>query len=94
MTLANFYFRNTYYSTYLPISKMLYYYIMNLLGFTYVNVVTLRYERYNPFADIHDNSLASFFKLAFIVAPILSFATAIVVLRGENDRSAYLLLES
>ena len=77
---ANIYFRNTYYSSYIPLGALIYYLIANVIGFTYVNMVTLRNERKNPIHDAR-SSKESFFKI-ILISPILFFMSSIVTLRS------------
>jgi hypothetical protein len=40
-SVENLYYRFTYFSEYISINKFLYFWLMNLIGFTFVNIVNL-----------------------------------------------------
>ena len=48
----NFYYRGSSFDTeYISLGKFVYYSIMNVVGFTFVNIVNLQNVRKNPFLD-------------------------------------------
>ena len=57
---------------------------MNVIGFSYVNMVTLRNERGNHFHDQHRNN-KSFILTVFVVSPVLYLLSMIVTLRDRYD---------
>ena len=84
----NFYFRGMVFTEYLPVGQFVYYWIMLPVGFTFVNLVTLKNERKNPFLDNH-MSYRSFILIITVIAPVFFFVSAIVALRGQNDLDGY-----
>ena len=86
--VKEFYFRGDeiYNSWYISWGKFGFYWIMNLLGFTFVNIVNLQNVRKCPILDQH-MSPASFYKTALIVAPWLFIESMNVNLRGKYDLS-------
>ena len=69
-------------------AKLVYFWAMLPLGFTFVNVVNLQNERKNPFLDNH-MSYKSFIQTVTLVGPIFYLVSCIVVLRGTNDLVGY-----
>ena len=88
--IENWYFRgeNVYNSIYLSGSKFVYYWFMNLVGYTFVNIVNLQNVRKCPILDQH-MSPKSFYKTALVVAPALFFISMNVNLMGEYDLKSY-----
>ena len=86
--IEKWYFRgeDVYDTMYVSGAKFWYYWIMNLIGFTFVNVVNLQNERHCPILDAH-MSPASFYKTALIVSPVLFIVSMNVNLRAQNDIS-------
>mmetsp|Transcript_432 Transcript_432/g.405 ORF Transcript_432/g.405 Transcript_432/m.405 type:complete len:122 (+) Transcript_432:122-487(+) len=80
------YYRYSYFTEYLNFGSFTYYWVINLYGFIFVNIVNLQNERHNPTYDQHLNS-KSFYKTMFIVSPVLYFFTPVVTMRGTNDLS-------
>lgn len=78
-----FYERNTFYTTYFSCGKFIYWMLLAAIGFTFVNVVNLGYERKNPWKS-RDGSYKDIKKL-IPIAFALFFASALVFLRGEHD---------
>ena len=66
---------------------MLFYTVMLLVGFVFVNVVNLRNERKNPFKG-SDGTYADF-KKTVLASVIVFFTSAIVMLKQTYDLSSY-----
>jgi len=81
--VRSFYFRGqgVYDTTYISLAKLVYYWLMNVAGYTFVNIVTLQNERKNPFHDAHENC-KSFYKMAFGLVPFLFLISTNVTLKG------------
>ena len=86
--VEEFYFRGIYFTKYVSIGKFVYYYIMNAVGFIFVNIVNLQNERKNPILD-HHMSPASFYKTLIFVSPAIFVLSSNVSLRGKQDLSSY-----
>ena len=86
--VENLYFRVLYNTEYFSASKFLTYCVMNLLGFTFVQCVTLKYERKSPILDQHF-SKASFIKTILFVNPAIFLISLNMNLRGKNDLDGY-----
>lgn len=95
--IENKLFRNIYkrgdshYTSYFQFGKLAYYWIMFLLGPTFVNIITLENVRETPIADDH-NCSSTFIITASIVAPVTYFVSGIVCLRGQYDLNEYFQL--
>lgn len=61
---------------------------MNVIGTTFVNLVTLQNKRKNPFLDQH-YKMDSFYKTLLVVSPVMFFVTHNVNLRGSYDLKSY-----
>jgi len=86
--VENIYYRGVYYTKYLSGAKFLFHYVMQLIGFTFVNIVNLQNVRKNPILDQH-MSPASFYKTAAIVGPAIFLISQNGNIRGRNDVSSY-----
>ena len=69
----------------------MYYIIMNVLGFSYVNKVTLNNERRSHFKDNHQN-FKSFVKTLVVWTLLLFFVSTNVCIRSNNDFGKYSFL--
>jgi len=61
---------------------------MNVVGTTFVGLITLQNVRKNPFLDQH-YKMDSFYKTLFIVNPVMFLITFNVNLRGAYDLKSY-----
>jgi hypothetical protein len=75
---------HVYNSEFFNFGKFLYFWVMMLVGYTFVNVVTLENVRGNPTFDNHMNS-KSFKKVAIFLIPFLFVMSMNVNLRGKYD---------
>ena len=83
-----FYRGDTFYTKYVPIGTLVAYTLMNIVGYAFVNIVTLKYVRNNPFLDSH-GSYNSILKVIFIWSPVMWLCSAIFMLRGVNDTESF-----
>lgn len=79
-----FYRGDSFKTTYFPFGKYIFYLIMNLIGISYVNVVTLRFERRNPFHNCfrnYNSTITTF----LLITPFIFFISSIQVLKSKKD---------
>lgn len=83
---TDFYWRGqtVYDSEFLDLGKFLYWMVMVVAGFTYINLVNLTNLRRNPFLDNH-MSPSSFYKTVGLVAPALFVLSMNINIRGKED---------
>jgi len=79
---------DTFYSSYIPIGNLVYYLIMNVMGYTFVNLINLQNERKNPFLDAHYSS-ASFWKVVCIYTPINFMISTMFMMKGIHDETGF-----
>ena len=91
--VEKFYFRIVYFTKYISLQKFVFYSVMNVIGTTFVGLITLQNKRKNPFLDQH-YKMDSFYKTLFIVNPAMFFITFNVNLRGAYDLKSYCAEES
>ena len=84
------YYREWVNTTWFPLSNLVSYFILTLLGWSLVNLVTLG----NSKAFIDGNGTYEGIKIACVCAPLLFMISAIVMLRAKNDLSGYCEEES
>lgn len=75
----NIYYRYFVHTKFLPLQQLVYYSIMMIMGFMFINLVNLRNERKNPFKG--SDGTYKDFKILLILCFVLFFASGIVVLR-------------
>ena len=83
-----FYKRNTFFSEWVSPGNLLYWWLMNILGCMFVNIVNLLNERHYPFYDAHW-SVNSFVKMTVWVTPALFIFGAVITLRGQHDLDGF-----
>ena len=71
-----FYRGDTFKSSYFPVSKLIFYLIMNIIGITFVNVVTLKNVRKNPFHNCFRNYNSTITTI-FLTTPFLFLISSI-----------------
>lgn len=60
---------------------------MMIMGFMFINIVNLRYERKNPFKG--SDGTYKDFKIMLVLCIVLFFTSGIVVLRHNEDLKSY-----
>lgn len=81
------YYRGTVNTTYFDLGNVLYYVLMNIVGFTFVVVVNLGNRRPNIFYSRYHNFRAVMWTA--LLGIFIYFFSGLVVLRSPQQRSAY-----
>jgi hypothetical protein len=85
----NFLYRgDTFFTSWVPWGSIIYYYVMLIIGFLFVNIVNLQNVRKDPTLDNHMER-HSFWATVFMVGPILAAVSATIMLRGRYDEAGY-----
>jgi hypothetical protein len=82
------YQRRTFFSEYLSVGNWMYYWLINILGSFFVNIVNLNNYRHNPTYDSRW-TVQSFVKMTVFLTPLLYLWSPVVVLRGGKDLDGY-----
>ena len=83
------YYREWVNTTWFPLSNFVSYFIINILGWAFVNLITL--GRTQAFID--GNGSYQGIKIVLVTVPFLFLVSAIVILRARNDLSGYCVEE-
>ncbi|CDW82951.1 UNKNOWN [Stylonychia lemnae] len=87
VTFDNIYYRYYVHTKYLPLQQLIYYSIMLITGFMFINISNLQNQRQNPLKG--SDGTYKDFKCTIYVSILLFFASAIVVLRQNYDLKSY-----
>ena len=84
----NLYYRIVYNTEYISLPKFLTYSALNLIGFTFIQVVPLCCERYSFITDQWGKT-DGFFKLGYAINPVIFMLSMNICMRGKNDLQGY-----